>query len=123
MEEGQWTTAPGPGLEIALLEAAPTRPQEARQVFLVLLLASSLSHLQVLLAGKVPSHTGARPRSVFWGCGAFHNLREALQGKSTSALCCVPQSTMFQSLHPLPAHVPPALPALSIHPALLPLTG
>lgn len=64
MEEGQRTTALGSCLEVPCLEAAPTWPQEARQVFSVSLLASSLSHLQVLLAGDTFSQVVTLPRSV-----------------------------------------------------------
>lgn len=73
-------------LEIPSLEAAPTWPQKARQVFSVFLLASSPSHLEVLFAGEVLSQAVALPRPVSWGCDAFHDLQEALQGKASPAL-------------------------------------
>lgn len=86
MGEGQRPIASGSCLETPLLDAVPTWSPEERQIFSVFLLASSLSYEQVLLAGELLSQVVALPRSVFWGCGAFHDLQETLQGKATSAL-------------------------------------
>jgi len=118
---GTTDTALGSCLQMPLLEAVPTWGEAGLFSFPAGL--KPQSHQQVLLAGQVLSQAVALPRSVFWGCGTFHKLREALQGKATPALWHDPRSTTFQSLHPLLAHVPPALPMLFVPPALLPWTG